>query len=166
MKSLFFALTTWIVCLLIGVFMLVSCTFNTTTPFPPIKGESDEPTLVSPSPTTQESVLLYLPSLPKASEPQPPVMEVDIPKRSLPQAIRLAKADLAEKLGIEPEDILIIKSFSADFSASDLSCHPGEGEPKSEASVTPGLVVVLHYAGIDYTYHATGSRAELCSQKP
>jgi len=166
MKSLIFALTTWIICLLTGVFMLVSCTSKTATPVPLFTDDSSESIYTSPSPTAQESTTVYLPSLTNTSSPKPPVMEVDIPAKTLPQAIQLAKSDLAEILGIESEDILIIKSFRTQFSASDLSCHPDEVEPKSEGTVIPGLVVVLHYGGTNYTYHATGSLAELCSQKP
>lgn len=166
MKSLAFVLTTWIVFLLIGVTMLVSCTSKTTTLLPPITVENDEPTNAPPSPTDQESETLYLPSVPKAAEPQSPVMEVDVSKGTLPQAILLAKSDLAEKLGIEIEEIIIIKSFEGEFSGSELDCESNDGDLESGETTTPGLVVVLHYAGTNFTYHATGSSARLCSQQP
>lgn len=72
-----------------------------------------------------------------------------------------AKADLAERLGVLPEDVSVVQVRQVDWPDTALGC-PEEGMAYSQV-IVPGLQVLLQVAGRVFDYHAgSDGQAFLC----
>jgi hypothetical protein len=75
--------------------------------------------------------------------------------------VAVAKADLAQRLGVADEDIVVKSVEEKEWPDTSLGC-PQEGMRYLQV-ITPGLRIVLTVAGQDYEYHTDLIRAVLCS---
>ncbi len=91
---------------------------------------------------------------PKRVEPKKPLVF------SQKQIESLAKADLARRLGCQPQDVSISKSSKVQWNDSALGC-PQKGQMYATV-ITPGYTMTLKYQGIEYTYHADERRVLPC----
>jgi hypothetical protein len=74
-----------------------------------------------------------------------------------------AKADLAERLGVDETQITVISAESVDWPNSALGC-PEPGRAYSQA-ITPGYRIVLAVDGATYAYHASRNGSPfLCAE--
>jgi hypothetical protein len=83
----------------------------------------------------------------------PPVEEVDLETEYL---VGLAKADLAQRLGIGLDEIELQSVTPADFPDTSLGV-PESGQVYAQV-ITPGYVIELTVAGQTYRYHTSGER--------
>lgn len=79
-------------------------------------------------------------------------------------AVAVAKADLAQKLGVSQEDILVTSIEAVQWSDSSLGC-PRPGMMYMQV-ITPGFRVILQAQGQAYEYHTDqGRNAVPCDGK-
>jgi hypothetical protein len=71
-----------------------------------------------------------------------------------------ARTDLAERLGIPPQQIVLVRSEAVEWSDSSLGC-PFEGEDYVQA-LTVGYRIVLAVGDAYYEYHTDQQRMILC----
>jgi hypothetical protein len=113
-----------------------------------------------PLPTAEERAVATdtpLPATPTtAATPTPPPEDEPAAER----VIDLARADLAEKLGLAKEEIDVQSVEAVQWRDSSLGC-PEEGKMYLQV-ITPGYRVVLSAGGETYEYHTDRSRAVLC----
>lgn len=76
-----------------------------------------------------------------------------IVSKSLEELVAMAKENLAKRLGIKVENISLVSTEKTIWSDASLGCfEPG----KAYAQVmTPGYLIVLKAAGMEYDYHAS-----------
>lgn len=67
-----------------------------------------------------------------------------------------AAADLAERLGIDPEAVAVVSIDEVTWPDSSLGC-PQKGMMYTQV-LTPGIRIVLEANGLQYRYHAGNSR--------
>jgi len=84
-----------------------------------------------------------------------------VPSGSEP-LVELAKADLAERIGIEKEQIEVDSVKSVEWPDASLGC-PEPGMMYAQV-ITPGYRILLSHDGENYRYHtdARGNRVVLC----
>ena len=83
-------------------------------------------------------------------------------KLTLTEAIEAAKADLALRLGIKPEEIEVIRAAREEMPIQDIKCGKiPEGEITPPGFVI-GYEVVLLAQGKTYTYRGKGGCMKLC----
>jgi len=68
------------------------------------------------------------------------------------EVVNLAKADLAERKGIDKEEIVVVEVVEVDWSDTSLGC-PEPGMMYAQV-ITPGYKILLSYAGETYQYHS------------
>jgi hypothetical protein len=73
----------------------------------------------------------------------------------------LARADLAQRLGVAAADISVVSVTARDFSDTSLGV-PQPGQVYAQV-ITPGYVLVLAVHGQEYTYHGSGARIVLAT---
>lgn len=105
-------------------------------------------------------------SLPAPPTPvQPTAATVSAPTKRASraaQAIRLAQAALAERVGVPVEQVEIVAWTEDTFPLENLGC-PGGPEPKRERpAMVVGYEVTLRVGGDEYVYHVAGRRVVLC----
>jgi len=77
--------------------------------------------------------------------------------------VELAKADLADRKGIDKEDITVVSVKGVNWPDASLGC-PEPGMVYAQV-ITPGYRIMLSHAGKTYEYHTDRSnRVVLCSQ--
>jgi hypothetical protein len=77
------------------------------------------------------------------------------------QAVRLAREDLARKLGLAPEAMRLVSVEAVEWSDTSLGC-PQPGMMYAQV-ITPGFRVMLEAGGKRYDYHTDQGRvAVLC----
>ena len=117
---------------------------TTTQPEPPTEEATPETTLPLEGLTPEPAV-----SVPPAAE----------------AAVAAAKADLADRLGMAGEDILVTSIEAVEWSDSSLGC-PQPGMMYMQV-ITPGYRVIMQAQGQAYQYHTDqGRNAVLCAGKP
>ncbi len=78
--------------------------------------------------------------------------------------VELAKADLADRTGIDKEQITVVSVKAVDWPDASLGC-PEPGMFYAQV-ITPGYKVVLSHDGERYEYHTDrSSRVVLCQQQ-
>jgi hypothetical protein len=78
--------------------------------------------------------------------------------------VRLAREDLAQKLGLAPEAIQLVSVEGVEWSDTSLGC-PQPGMMYAQV-ITPGFRVMLEAGGQTYEYHTdTGNYVVLCQQE-
>jgi hypothetical protein len=73
-----------------------------------------------------------------------------------------AKADLAARLEIAPQQIVLVRSEAVEWSDSSLGCQV-EGEDYVQA-LTAGYRIVLAVGDVYYEYHTDQQRMLLCEE--
>jgi hypothetical protein len=76
--------------------------------------------------------------------------------RSLDAGVGAARADLAQRLGVEPASIELVSAREVTWPDGSLGC-PQPGMSYTQALVD-GSQIILRHGGIDYHYHAGGAR--------
>jgi len=66
--------------------------------------------------------------------------------------VELARADLAERKGIDKEEIVVVEVVEVDWPDTSLGC-PEPGMMYLQV-ITPGYIILLSYAGEIYRYHS------------
>ncbi len=87
-----------------------------------------------------------------------PTAQTDPAAESL---LRLARADLAQRLGVSAGDVTVVSISARDFSDASMGV-PQAGQMYAQV-ITPGYVIVLAVHGQEYTYHGSGSRIVLAA---
>jgi hypothetical protein len=84
------------------------------------------------------------------------------------EAVGLATADMAQRLGISSEDVSLVATIGQEFSADAFYCRATkEGFTKDEPpAVYSGLTILLEAAGQRYEYHASNQEVVFCRQLP
>jgi hypothetical protein len=77
--------------------------------------------------------------------------------------VEMAKADLAERLGVEPDDIEVQSVTEADFPDTSLGV-PEPGKMYAQV-ITPGYVIRLAEDDAAYEYHAGDGRVVLVPEE-
>ena len=78
--------------------------------------------------------------------------------------VELAKADLADHIGIDKEQITVVSVKAVDWPDASLGC-PEPGMFYAQV-ITPGYKIVLSHDGERYEYHTDRSnRVVLCQQQ-
>lgn len=103
---------------------------------------------------------------PVLSSPIPielPLPPSENPKFSKPleELIALAKADLAQRLGINIEEISVQSIVKKTWSDASLGC-PEKGKLYAQV-ITPGYLIILETGGKTYDYRASTSWVSFCS---
>jgi hypothetical protein len=98
--------------------------------------------------TRREEATMTPTSTPAATEVEPPA--------KAKQAIRLAREDLARRLGLAPEAIRLVSLEAVEWSDTSLGC-PQPGMMYAQV-ITPGFRVVLEAKRQKYPYHTDASR--------
>lgn len=97
---------------------------------------------------------------PPAAQAEPvaePPLEVTVPGGSLAggsaleQMIELAKADLAQRIGVDPDSIILVDARAVTWRSGALGC-PQPGMMYTDALV-PGVSISLRVDGNLYSYH-------------
>jgi len=119
-------------------------------------------TATQPQPPTKEATPEATLPL-KDLTPMPAGTSVSIPPAS-EAAVAAAKANLAQRLGMSEEDILVASIEAVEWSDSSLGC-PRPGMMYMQV-ITPGFRVILQAQGQAYEYHTDqGRNAVLCDGK-
>jgi hypothetical protein len=88
---------------------------------------------------------------------------MNLPAAAQP-SVRLASADLAQRLGLASEAIKLVSAEEVEWSDASLGC-PQPGMMYAQV-ITPGFLVVLEAGGQTYEYHTDMGRfAVLCEQE-
>ena len=143
----------------------------------PLALPADVSPLLSPPPTP---TLGAAPVPPTPTEPiaipSPPFVE-PTPRTPLPPAgqlpaganlervVRLAMEDLARRLGVRPDKIVLISVTADEFPASNLGCPSPKKTPLPIPAFVTGQVIVLQNRGEYYVYHARGRQAIFCGRR-
>ncbi|MFH1967279.1 MAG: hypothetical protein ABIJ03_02110 [Patescibacteria group bacterium] len=106
------------------------------------------------TPVDSAPVLTNSPS-PKNSIPEKPKK-----RKSLEELITLAKTDLAERLGIIIEEILVKSTTEKTWSDASLGC-PEKGKYYVQV-ITPGYLIIFEAGGKIYKYHTSLNWVTLC----
>jgi len=82
------------------------------------------------------------------------------------EAVGLATADMAQRLGISSEDVSLVATIGQEFSADAFYCRATkEGFTKDEPRrVYSGVTILLEAAGRRYEYHASDQEVVFCRQ--
>jgi len=89
---------------------------------------------------------------PQSPMPLPSPLEVPEQAASPEEALTAnAQADLAEQLGVSPDEIEVVSAEAVEWGDSSLGC-PQEGMMYAQV-LTPGYRIVLGYGGETYAYH-------------
>ncbi len=91
-----------------------------------------------------------------------PVGEGTVRDPIVAEFIEQARNDLAGRLGISPQEIVLVKSEAVEWSNSSLGC-PQEGEDYVQA-LTTGYRVVLAVGDVYFEYHTDQQRMILCEE--
>ncbi len=85
------------------------------------------------------------------------------PPAEAKEAVRLAREDLAQKLGLAPEAIRLVSVETVEWRDTSLGC-PQPGMMYAQV-ITPGFRVVLEAAGKKYDYHTDRGRSVMLYEK-
>lgn len=140
--------------LLVVMLLMVGCsgTHVPTSPLSPVAPPSATPPVNTPALTTTATPVTFS---------SPPVR----PWQPGSGAAR-AVADLAARLGVEPETIDVVRITADDFPAQNLGCPPpGSREPPVQLAFVTGQAIVLAVGERQYVYHAHGGVVVFCGER-
>jgi hypothetical protein len=90
----------------------------------------------------------------------PNVPRIALPARDVGSVSEKAREDLAQRLGVPPEDIQVVKLSRVQWADSAMDCAvPGEAIDPSPVS---GYLLQLRYNDREFTYHADSERVRAC----
>jgi len=76
------------------------------------------------------------------------------------QIMDLARRDLAQKLGINEDQVSVVSAVPTQWPDASLGC-PKRGQMYAQV-ITPGMQIVLKAGGKTYEYHTSYSRVQFC----
>ncbi len=84
------------------------------------------------------------------------------------EAVRLAKQDLAQRLGVPLESVSVNAVIGQEFSSEAFYCRATKDRtPKQEPPVVmTGFVILLRASAGRYEYHASGPTVVFCRPLP
>lgn len=130
----------------------------------PVPAGEEAPTVgLSPAATPTPTAIMMPTPIPTDEEPSRSPAQVDVPLVSpeLRPVVALVIADLAQRLGVPPEDITVVEAEEVLWPDAALGC-PEPGMAYAQV-VTEGLRVVLEVDGHTYAYHGrTPDQMFLC----
>jgi hypothetical protein len=85
------------------------------------------------------------------------------PPAEAKEAVRLARENLAQKLGLSPEAIRLVSVEAVEWRDTSLGC-PQPGMMYAQV-ITPGFRVVLEAGGKKYDYHTDRGRFVVLCEK-
>lgn len=96
--------------------------------------------------------------------PTPGIESTEVtPPAGAEEVLRLAREDLAQRLGLAPEAIRLVSVEAVEWSDTSLGC-PQPGMMYAQV-ITPGFRVVLEAEGKRYEYHTDRGRVVvLCEE--
>jgi hypothetical protein len=94
-------------------------------------------------------------------ETTPQATEAGLPAGAA-EIVQLAKDDLARKLSVAPEAIMVVSIDAVNWPDASLGC-PEPGMIYAQV-ITPGFLVVLESADQTYKYHSGADRIVLCEE--
>lgn len=147
------------VALLLLVVLLTGCGRVTATPTT-APTESILTTPVSPlSPLPTPEAPSILPS-PTASPLAIP------PGTALPPASERARAELATRLGVDPDSIEVVSITRQEMPIQFLGCPPEGTTPRADMpAMVMGEEIVLRHDGVEHVYHAHLVKLLYCGQR-
>ena len=90
----------------------------------------------------------------------PEPTEAQVPPEAV-AVVQLAVEDLADRLGVAPEDVRVVSVEAREWSDSSLGCP--QPDMMYNQIITPGYQVVLEVDGQEYVYHTdTGTSVVFC----
>lgn len=125
------------------------------------ESEPEGATTTTPPPTTTLQTLVTTTTVakpapsPTSDTTMPPPSSVD---PDLQPLIDLAVADLAERLGVEPNAIAVAGAESVTWPDASAGC-PQPGMAYRQVPVD-GALIVLSVDGVEYRYHSGGARPD------
>jgi hypothetical protein len=80
------------------------------------------------------------------------------------ETVRLAREDLAKRLGIAADSITVAAVIGQEFSADAFHCQGAKERIARDVTpaVIPGLSILLSASGQQYEYHASGEMIIFC----
>nr|WP_297427498.1 hypothetical protein [uncultured Actinotalea sp.] len=135
--------------LALATFLLVGCAADAGGPAGPAT-----PAPTPPSPEQTEPTVTLTP------EPE----RTATPPSSVGATAADAVADLAERLGVEPGEVAVVRDVAVTWPDGSLGC-PAPGMAYTQA-LTPGRLVVLEAAGTTVEYHSGGRRGLFLCENP
>ncbi len=143
------------------------------TPLPPTDSPTEAPTAAPtatevatlvPTPAASPTLRVSVPVLrttPPGVQPTAPGGP-NMPDSGSQVVVNQARADLASRLGVA-ESAIVIKTVQAqEWPDASLGCLKA-GIMYAQV-ITPGYLIVLEANGKQYEYHASGTRAVLCTK--
>jgi hypothetical protein len=134
----------------LATLLLVGCGTADDAPAGPV------PSSPTPSPERTE------PSVPLTPEPESE--RTATPPSPVGTSSADAVADLAERLGIDPGEVTVVRDVAVTWPDGSLGC-PVPGMAYTQA-LTPGRLVVLEAAGTTVEYHSGGRRGLFLCEDP
>lgn len=131
-----------------------------TDPAPTATPLAPPPTVVLAQPTRG---IILTPQIPPPIDTNPtrPV-ETVIPAPTLLKLVNEAKADLATRANVLPDEIKVKSAEAVEWRDASLGC-PMPGMMYAQV-ITPGYLIVLETAGQEWNYHASTTRVMYCDQ--
>lgn len=122
------------------VILVISGCSPLTPSLPPLETANVPETQAAPISPTEGATTQMPPSLPTTVEP------------NLQNLIDKAIADLAQRLSISADEIILLEATNVVWPDSSLGC-PQEGMAYAQV-LTPGYLILLEYSRNKYEYHA------------
>jgi len=84
------------------------------------------------------------------------------------ESVKLARQDLAQRLGVSVESVVVPAVIGQEFSTDAFYCRTTKDRIAKEDSpaVMTGFVILLNVSGRRYEYHASGSTVIFCRPLP
>ncbi len=92
-----------------------------------------------------------------------PIGAGTVPDPIAAEFIMQARTDLAQRLGVPPQAVALVRSEAVDWSDSSLGCRQ-EGEEEVIKAITPGYRIVLAYGEERFEYHTDQQRMVACAE--
>lgn len=99
-----------------------------------------------------------------AEEEIMPAAPANAPQSAEPPLVQQAKADLAERLSIAPEEIEMVELQDVAWRDGSMGCP--EPDMMYTQVIIEGQRIILSVGGEEYHYHAGGNRAPFLCEKP
>lgn len=126
------------------------------------------PTIASTQPTRFNPESTRVPNTPRPEIPPPidtnptRVVATVIPDPTLLNLVNQAKADLALRANVLPDEIKVKSVQAVEWRDASLGC-PAPGEMYAQV-ITPGYLIVLEAAGQEWRYHTSTTTVIWCDR--
>lgn len=128
-------------------------------------GEGGEDDDAATDPTTGEATSQSPSETPSETPSQPEEQESEMPSNDAGGTAQdAAVADLAQRLGVAPEEVTVASTEAVTWRDGSLGCaEPGMMYTQA---LVEGSRIVLESGGETYEYHSGGNRAPFLCEKP